>query len=456
MKNLRTTVSIDYQYPLISDKIAAFKEKTYLDKSFNRDACWDALQESKYMTSLLIGQAPSKIIVCNIAECLELVIEDTLDYEYFNKLLMAGFDRVAIDGNNRTITIYKYLLGQVAIQNGQYDLPTGPVVITNNNNTFKTHPKALREHILENVKITVCEYVVATREDLSRLFININDGFTLNDQERRNAILVPYAQWIREMSEKHAKAFKFIFRKDNYRLKFDEQIVNLSVCSTYGPEHGISKKDKFEAYSDNSTVWNHIVKKGGQKNISDTLNLVEKYADRGFKDTSTLMNLFMLICYMNKNKIKILDEKAFFKWFMSTENRRVGNIDRKIITLQNGTELNYISTGAATSAAFLPARLKIILEDFSKINKGIITEIDPERLFSATQRYSAWTKQSGVCPRTGKIIPEDEIQNHEKWAADHVLPHSLGGTTTIDNLELVCRKYNLSKGNKVIPDTIAA
>jgi hypothetical protein len=348
------------------------------------------------------------------------------------------------------------LNGEVAIQNGLYDLPTGPVKIDNNNNTFKTHPKALKDHIRSNVMITICEYITATREDLSRLFININDGYTLNDQEHRNAILVPFAEYVRQTSEKYADAFKYIFRNANLRLKIDEQIVNLAVCSTYGPAHGISKKDKFEAYEDNSIVWTHISKKGGQKTIADTLTLIEKYADKGFKDPSTLTNFFMLMCFINKEKIKILDGEKFFKWFMATENKRVANIDRKIVVLKNGTELSYNATGSAANSNFLPARLDTILEDFAKISKGIVTDVDPERLFTPVQRYQAWVKQDGVCPRTNKIIPEDEINNHDLWAADHVIPYSKGGKTTLDNLELVCRKYNESKGNRPAKELIAA
>jgi len=70
-------------------------------------------------------------------------------------------------------------------------------------------------------------------------------------------------------------------------------------------------------------------------------------------------------------------------------------------------------------------------------------------LFARQQRYQMWERQEGKCPRTGKIIPEDEINNHDLWAADHVIPYSLGGETTIENGELVCREYNQKKGAKV-------
>jgi CRISPR/Cas system Type II protein with McrA/HNH and RuvC-like nuclease domain len=60
-----------------------------------------------------------------------------------------------------------------------------------------------------------------------------------------------------------------------------------------------------------------------------------------------------------------------------------------------------------------------------------------------------WAKQGGVCPQTGKIIPEEDINNHDLWHADHVIPYSKGGPTTVENGELVCKDYNLSKSNKM-------
>jgi hypothetical protein len=94
-------------------------------------------------------------------------------------------------------------------------------------------------------------------------------------------------------------------------------------------------------------------------------------------------------------------------------------------------------------------------EDFVKIPKGIVTEIDTERLFTNAQRYILWQRQEGKCLRTGKVIPQEDINNHELWAADHVIPYSLGGETSINNGELVCQKYNLKKGAKLNYNPVA-
>ena len=49
--------------------------------------------------------------------------------------------------------------------------------------------KSLEKTYLKR-QITVSRYINCSRQDLTDLFLNINDSFTLNQQEKRNAILV--------------------------------------------------------------------------------------------------------------------------------------------------------------------------------------------------------------------------------------------------------------------------
>jgi 5-methylcytosine-specific restriction endonuclease McrA len=444
------TVYINKDYPLNSDKMFNFKNKIGLDLSFQSEARWDPKQKSDFITSLIKGMAPSRIIIANIESCLEESTEDSLCYNYFTDWLNRGKEGISIDGNNRTITIDEYLNDKVAIEHGEYNLSTGTVVIKEDNDRFNTHPKLLKEHINNNIRISICEYVKSTRSDLSELFKNINNGVPLNAQELRNATLVPFAEEVRNLAKEYGSAFKYIF-KTNGRRAMDEQIVNMSVYYTYGAAEGITKKDKDTAYDDNSTVWKNF--KGAKKAIEETLKMVDKYANAGFKDVSTLMNLFIAVTYLQKEKRNIVDKERFFKWFMATENARVADSTKLVETKTESRD--YEGCNTSTSDVYLVARYNYILKDLQSISSNIVTSVDPERLFSRAQRYEMWSRQGGVCPRTGKVIPEEDINNHELWAADHVIPYSKGGPTTIENGELVCRDYNQNKGAKM-PELMVA
>ena len=118
--------------------MATFRGKTGLDLSFNRLGCWEPKQRIKFVTSLILGQAPSKIIVANVEDCLALCLEGTLDYVYFKRWQEMGKKYIAIDGNNRTQTIDEFLQGGVSIEHGVYNLPTGSVNIHAGNDNYKT------------------------------------------------------------------------------------------------------------------------------------------------------------------------------------------------------------------------------------------------------------------------------------------------------------------------------
>lgn len=84
-------------------------------------------------------------------------------------------------------------------------------------------------------------------------------------------------------------------------------------------------------------------------------------------------------------------------------------------------------------------------EEFELLTK------DEQRAFSELQRIKIYRDGKGKCAecmREGK--PEKECKvSWTQFQADHILPHSKGGRTTLDNSELLCAYHNQSKGNRV-------
>lgn len=86
-------------------------------------------------------------------------------------------------------------------------------------------------------------------------------------------------------------------------------------------------------------------------------------------------------------------------------------------------------------------------------DKGLeIIEKDENRAFSELERIRIYRRDKGLCQqclREGK--PENEAKvSWSKYQADHVLPHSKGGKTDIENGELLCAYHNQSKGAKTV------
>ena len=68
------------------------------------------------------------------------------------------------------------------------------------------------------------------------------------------------------------------------------------------------------------------------------------------------------------------------------------------------------------------------------------------RTFDDKIKKQKYEEQSHHC-----VFCMDEGNNREyaysELAGDHITPWSLGGKTTLDNCQLLCKKHNSSKGN---------
>lgn len=64
------------------------------------------------------------------------------------------------------------------------------------------------------------------------------------------------------------------------------------------------------------------------------------------------------------------------------------------------------------------------------------------RAFSEAMRLAAYTRQDGVCPICGKRFELEDME------ADHITPWTLGGPTSADNCQMLCKECNRRKGAK--------
>jgi hypothetical protein len=444
------TVEFDYhRWPLVSQKLSYFLNKVAIDNSFNRYACWKKNSSTHYVRNVLVGFAPTPIIVANLRKCLALCDEGSEEYKYFNGWIEKGYEYLAIDGNNRTISIRDYLSGKIGIPNGMLTLPkVRPIEIDKTNAHFQDHPIELREYIEKEVMVTICEYTLSTREQVTQLFYDVNEGKPLKDQEKRNALLVDTAKEIRNISKKYEKGNKFY--KNNTHYVFDELMAKCAVIFAFGPSNGVTQKDMYEAYTDNSIVYNAWVRKSGAngRQVTEYANTLTKFYNGAKINPSTFINLFIALCNINEDGKKVANDEKFFNWFMETESKRIGSSD--IIHSSNKGGYTYSMLCGTTGKVDLRCRSEAIQKDLDTCPYVTLqVEKDPNRLFSKTQRYESWVRQNGITP-TGEIIPESEIYDTEKWQADHVVPFSRGGSTAVDNCRLIRKEDNLRKSNRII------
>ena len=64
------------------------------------------------------------------------------------------------------------------------------------------------------------------------------------------------------------------------------------------------------------------------------------------------------------------------------------------------------------------------------------------RAFTKNMRREAYERQKGVCPDCGEHFEFDEMEG------DHITPWHLGGKTSAENCQMLCKEDNRRKSGK--------
>lgn len=210
-------------------------------EQFQRPQAWSKDDKRAYFESILMNRLEGGFVMVDLSlasKALEKVDSDDRAVEFFEDLLMQGFKYITLDGNNRFNLIKDLLEGHYKIPTGtyQYILDNDNVIreqfICSDNNTFDTLPEEIQELIADR-SLVISEYTQIHYEGLSDVFRNVNSGVPLNDQEIRNSMNTPWADWIRSLRKKtEIKDLLNIAKGHNhmYRLSGDEY---LAQCIDY-------------------------------------------------------------------------------------------------------------------------------------------------------------------------------------------------------------------------------
>ena len=454
--------------------------KIYLDDAFQSYHRWVTENNQKYMKSLLNGKAPTPIYVADIAACLQSVISrygiKHSDVEFYQKLLDQGYKYITIDGNNRSRCITDFFFGIFKgffpLIEGDYEIGTtevegiAPITFTATSHSKEFNDIDPRIQVdLRNIKRLVMIVESGTREDLAELFDSINTGMVLNAQEKRNCKMYTFSHLVRECVKKHKTKFSKIYNEKGFNRRIvDEFVVDVAVLCARGIV-GFGPKTRDAAYGDGTV---EVQSFNRADKIIGQIGELMKYridGDRLFdctKRTATnVVDLALLLNYMNKNNIVYTDKKKFFDEFSNAQAARLGDptiLWRKIDKDKNspnygkptGTDDRGYAGVQRSSAQvnFVTIRENQLISSLSDFSDGLIICRDSQRNFKrdVTLLYRLWKKQGGVCPESGNLINCRDILNGSIIEVDHHYPWSKGGKTEEDNGALLYATANNAKG----------
>lgn len=378
-----------------------------LQPDFQREYVYDDVRASYLIESILIDMPIPTIYLCEE--------EDT--YE-------------VIDGQQRLTTVKRFY-------NNEFELKKLRYLPDLNGKYFKDLDKKQKRQFED-----FCFKTTIIKPDNNNtkyeLFERLNTGATsLNAQEIRNCIYRGHFNDLLKELVNDLNVKKYLFKQNriNRRMKLEEEVLFL-IWYLEGSRQGnlhftMSKKQAVNKFMES------------KKNIGeeDAKTLLKDYKNtfrEGFDLFGTLMhdvtNRYLIVDIMN----------AFPRKQLRKYQDKIIEIIKD--TIENNEE--YISYRTGKNSGHLTSLVKrhnIVKDLIEKIiaNDEEIKK-DSNRLFPNEWKQELYNRQDGKC-----AICKQTIHDITMTEIDHIEPHSLGGTTTIDNAQLTHRYCNRSKGNRI-------
>ncbi|MCY3867838.1 MAG: DUF262 domain-containing protein [Chloroflexi bacterium] len=163
---------------------------------------------------------------------------------------------------------------------------------------------------------------------------------------------------------------------------------------------------------------------------------------------------FTISCYMllrHLRKYYVYDEtvRLCFREFVWEFYKRIKGIS------QTTNQVTQFVENRQQNVRAVRRREQIIRLEFFGFARDksqiILVEKDRQRNFNEDQRIGIYLKHNGLCQQClVDGLPENEARvPWSEFEADHVLPHSKGGQTLIENGQVLCREHNRAKGANV-------
>jgi hypothetical protein len=399
-----------------NQETAIATHQTYINKNpdFQREyEAWDDKLKTRFIETILIGRAMNPIWTIlnpedNSEEILDGMHRITTALDFLNnkfKLIGKHFTE-----ESRGQTFDKKCFSELSCDDQSK--------IRNYNFTFNQLDSTYRT----NVNKRRDQYEILNRSSK-----------TLNDYEFNKVLYNPFFDLISLYKNDLNSLF---FNKKDKRGELETEIIDIIVLSNEIPKSWSSivvLRDKF--YEKNlgeteESVLEYL--KNNQEKIKNNLLLMKKIIEclkdnKFFSDDKRTFNKYYL-------PYKVIISRLLYKFKdIATFNRHIIPIIHKLKDEIQEIIMQTIQDGKTRNALFQKKLIQIIDE----IIYTTYEENLEKRLFSKKDIQRKLEEQGGVCNHCK--------ESKEKYEGDHIIPWSTGGTTTFENLQVLCKHCHYNK-----------
>lgn len=433
----------------ISDKVCC--DLAFQANEFTR---WSDEQRTAFVTSFITNKAPSPLIFADIAACLEHAIrtEKVADIEYYLRWKQLG-DYMNLDGNNRVICIRDFINDKVSITPGNYYLDGNFYkIIEGKNDTISTLPKVMFRRFEMSI-LNIVVYTDASREELSDLFGNVNEGSPLNNPEKRNARTSDIASMVRGLAKLSRSFFahedtKWFSASQVNRRGIDDFIASLCFIYFNGLEKTIGAVSLMDMYRVGSNE--DLNGKNFEGSFKNFLKVVSSYEDlRALTNRNLLLDLYYIIETAKKDGKEFKDKthrEKFLHDFIIASGELVN--ENKLHDMgKNSKPKTFDHMVGGQQMANNKKRNELFMEKLDIDN--YFNEVSSTRSASALTRLGAAVRDNLKTPE-GKDIDLSKLHDGKTYHGGHITPHADGADAGLSNIAIQEARDNLVLGRKPI------
>jgi hypothetical protein len=309
---------------------------------------------------------------------------------------------------------------------------------------FSDLPDSLKSKIKSYIIYAIIFYTVDD-EETCKIFLRLQEGLRLNSAEKLNAMMGFLRNEIVELS-KHSFLKKLGIK--DYRFSHRYILAQVYLLTLRNQIVDTKFRNLQEMYTTYRTT-------RPPETVTNTVKKVLNFLDKQFgedakvvKFNADFISLYLLGKHIIENYVTSENDNTRLKEFFINFAIKVGEIEssEKEEDIPYFEYKTYRKT-SADSKNSIEKRFNILLSKFLEFNPTLLPK-DPNRNFNYWEKLAIYYRDKGICQL--KISEKCKGKtSFDEGVADHKIPHSKGGKTTVENGQWSCIPCNLKKLNKV-------
>jgi hypothetical protein len=358
---------------------------------------------------------------------------------YLRVLKEQDYEHEVVDGQQRLRAIWSFLANEFSLGDESIGFESSEDLV----GKYYTDLDSDLQDNIGSFSLSITYLDEASDLEIRELFLRLQEGSTLSPPEKRNAMIGKMRDFVHELS-----TYPILLKTtvSNNRFQHDDYVAHVCKLEVSSGPSDVKASDLKTFYESEAAF------DLGSK-TAKTIKQNLKYLNKAFANNTPelrvkwgFVDLYLLVSSLRKSFVMKDREVDVFEFFIGFEGERKNVSDPADLLASHSPWskdlYDYIMAFQRDGAkrASLEVRHQVYEKKFMNDYPDLIPK-DSKRAFSSIEREVIW-RRAGMKCENPKCNLDVELNNMH---ADHILPHSKGGLTTIENGQCLCVTCNLQK-----------